>query len=416
MPADRSSNDATHGQLQRSKLTRSSHDTLVLTAFFFALFVVFCFHLQLKILPVPSGFDELQHLSYAAALQERFTLLPPLGSMRVLDVVDLRRWSDEPNYHSHPAPFYLLAALLLDRSLPVEAALQQLRLFSLLVAASGVLLGLIGGLRQFGDVPGARVPFCVLVALAPQLVLGSAHFNNDALALLAGGLAYCAVTLPPGRPRGMALFVGVLLACVTKLSAGLTVGLWALCAAALLRAPGLIVIVVCAGALGALPYVAKIWAFGSPVPVTYETVHRAEQVAGPFVEALASFAGNFLLSWGYAGNGHSANAVALLALLGCFGWGVWMAASGRAPALSAAVAIAAAGAFASTFAIHLYFSMTSLAGSASAAQIRYYFPIWPMIAQAAVLPAIHASSRTTRISASVLLIGVVMGAGIGISK
>jgi hypothetical protein len=66
----------------------------------------------------PSAFDELEHISYAAHLQETGRLLPRFEEQKTLSPGDLGRWDDRPNYLGHPSPFYLLMALLLDRTLP----------------------------------------------------------------------------------------------------------------------------------------------------------------------------------------------------------------------------------------------------------------------------------------------------------
>lgn len=62
----------------------------------------------------PAPFDELQHISYAAFLQETGRLLPKFEEQKTLFVEDMSRWSDRPNYLGHPSPFYLFIGLFLD--------------------------------------------------------------------------------------------------------------------------------------------------------------------------------------------------------------------------------------------------------------------------------------------------------------
>jgi hypothetical protein len=47
------------------------------------------------IAPWPGPFDELQHVSYAAALQERRGVLPQFEAQRVLEPSNLSQWTDD---------------------------------------------------------------------------------------------------------------------------------------------------------------------------------------------------------------------------------------------------------------------------------------------------------------------------------
>src|SRR4051812_31380141 len=83
----------------------------------------------------PSAFDELEHVSYAAYLQETGRLLPRFEEQKTLSPGDLSRWDDRPNYLAHPSPFYLLMAMVLDRTLQPGQAILMPRL-----ASAGLLL------------------------------------------------------------------------------------------------------------------------------------------------------------------------------------------------------------------------------------------------------------------------------------
>ena len=376
----------------------------------FVLFLAAGLVLLARILPVPSGYDELQHLSYVAAVQERPTLRPPFAAMRVLDVDDLRAWTAAANWHSHPAVFYLLATPLLDRALPVAEALLPLRLVAFALVAIGVAVVLAAGMRLFAQDPAARLGFCLLVALAPQFVLAAAHFNNDAMGVLGGALAYGALALRAGRGRDALLAAGIVLAFWAKLNAGLLVGAWAFGVALLLRDPRLAAVSVAACAVGALPHLDTLWLHGALVPVTYDSVHRADAVPGPLAERVAVFAARFALSWGFAMTGHPVNAVAFVALLGCILWGAWVALRRGARAPREAVALAGVGAFLLLLAVQAAYAIGPLAGSTAAAQFRYHFPLWPMLAHAAVLPATQPATPAGRRIVMALLAASLIGA------
>ena len=378
----------------------------------FAIFLAVGLVLLAWILPVPSGYDELQHLSYAAEMQDRPTLRPPFAAMRVLDAADLASWTAAANWHSHPAIFYLLTAPLLDRTLPVADALLPLRLMAFALVAVGVALVLWAGCRVFATDPAARLGFCLLVALAPQFVLAAAHFNNDAMGVLGGALAYAAIARPPGGTLGRdaLLAAGIVLAFWAKLNAGLLVGAWALGVALLLRDPRLAAAALAGGAVGALPHLDTLWLHGALVPVTYDSIHRADVVPAPLAERGAVFAAHFALSWGFAMTGHPLNAAAFLVLAGMAGWGAVVAARRGARTPREAIALAAIGAFLLLFAVQATYAIGTLGGSTAAAQLRYHFPIWPMLAHAAVLPATMAPTPRLRCSVLALLAVTLTGA------
>ena len=138
----------------------------------------------------PGAFDELEHISYAAHLQETGRLLPRFDEQRTLSPGDMGRWDDRPNYLGHPSPFYVLMALVLDRTLPPRQAILMPRLASAALLLVGVALALGAGRRQFGRDRTALLLFCLAVALCPKLLAVSGQVSNDSLAFLGGALAY----------------------------------------------------------------------------------------------------------------------------------------------------------------------------------------------------------------------------------
>ena len=118
----------------------------------------------------PAAFDELEHISYAAYLQETGRLLPRFEEQRILSPGDLSRWDDRLNYLGHPSPFYALIALVLDRTLPPTQAILMPRLVSAGLLLAGVALALGAGRRQFERDRLALILFCLAVALCPKLL------------------------------------------------------------------------------------------------------------------------------------------------------------------------------------------------------------------------------------------------------
>jgi hypothetical protein len=383
---------------------RAAH--LLVAGLFLSIFLVLG-AANTRVAPWLGPFDELQHISYAAALQERGGILPCFEAQRVLEPSDLSRWTGDRNYLGHPSPYYALVALVLDRSLPLDKALAAPRLLSFLLVATAVALVLAAGVRHFSSSPTAMVAFCTLVALCPILFPLSAQVTNDTLAVLAGALAYWGAARGP-RASVAALAAGLVLAMWAKPSAGLLVGAWAGCIAALWRSPRTLAVLAAAGAVGAAPYLDMLWRYGSVVPVTYELVSGTIGAPPPAAEYLLRFLDQFPRTWAVGETGLPVVSLSFGALLACAGWGAWLGFRGRDPSRGA-IAVAAAIAFAAVLAVHLVYGALVLGGSRGAASFRYYLPLWPMLAHAAALAAAEAPCRPLRAA----VVGVAVAAVVG---
>ena len=240
----------------------------------------------------PGAFDELEHISYAAFLQETGRLLPKFEEQRTLAVDDMGRWTARPNYLPHPSPFYVFVSLFLDRTLAPAQAILPPRLASAGLLLLGVALALWAGWRHFGQDRAALLTFCLLLALCPKLLAVASQVTNDSLAVLGGALAYWGASTEERRRRiglvGIAL--GLTLALWAKPNAGLAVGAW-LGVFALLRPahrPALLLALAAALAVGTLPSLLIIKDYGALVPVTVEQFGHVRQL-GSFSSYLPAF-------------------------------------------------------------------------------------------------------------------------------
>lgn len=342
--------------------------------------------------PYPGAFDELEHVSYAAFLQETGRLLPKFEEQRILVIDDMSRWTARPNYLGHPSPFYVFIGLFLDRTLaPVQAILPP-RLASAGLLLLGVALALWAGWRHFGQDRSALLTFCLLLALCPKLLVVSSQVTNDSLAFLGGALAYWGASVEEQRRRvglvGIAL--GLTFALWAKPNAGLAVSAW-LGAFVLLRAvgrPALLLALAAALAVGAIPYLLIIKDYGALVPVTAEQFGHVRQLGG-FGSYLLAFLFTIGFTWSFAQTGtwpipsRAALAASLLfwAMIACAAIGAWLARH-RSWTARDAIAAAAPLAFALVLPIHLWFAATRLGYSLPAASFRYYLPLWPPLAHA----------------------------------
>jgi hypothetical protein len=340
----------------------------------------------------PAAFDELEHVSYAAYLQEAGTLLPRFEEQRTLSLADMSRWDDRPNYLGHPSPFYVLMALVLDRTLPPRQAILMPRLASAGLLLVSVALALSAGRRQFDRDRVALILFCLAVALCPKLLAVSGQVSNDSLAFLGGALAYWGAS-KEGRCcwRGAAAIgLGLALTFWAKPNAGLAVGAW-LGIFLLLRAPlrpGLLLAAGLGLAVGCIPYAFIIMSYGGVVPIVVENFGNVRQM-DDFASYLPAFLLTLGYTWAFSQTGEwpitQAGAVVTIllfwAVVGCAALGglaAWPCR--RAP--RAAIAVAAPVAFALVLTTHLWFASTSLGFSLPAASFRYYLPLWPPLAHA----------------------------------
>ena len=362
----------------------------------------------------PGAFDELEHISYAAYLQETGRLLPRFEEQKTLSPGDLSRWDDRPNYLAHPSPFYVLMALVLDRTLPPRRAILMPRLASAGLLLVGVAAALGAARRQFGRDRLALLLFCLAVALCPKLLAVSGQVSNDSLAFLGGALAYWGASEEKRCCwRGpAAIGLGLALALLAKPNAGLAVGAW-IGIFLLLRAPprpGLLLGVGLGIAVGCIPYLFIIMSYSAVVPVVVEDFGNVRQMDG-----FASYLPVFLLTLGYTwailqtGAWPITQAGAAVTILLFWAMVACAALGGRAawPCKRepwAAIAVAAPAAFALVLPIHLWFASASLGFSLPAASFRYYLPLWPPLAHAVAFEVVAAARAPWR-RASLAAIG-----------
>jgi hypothetical protein len=356
----------------------------------------------------PGAFDELEHISYAAHLQETGRLLARFEEQRTLSPGDLGRWDDRANYLGHPSPFYVLMALVLDRTLPPRQAILMPRLASAGLLLVGVASALGAARRQFGRDRMALLLFCLAVALCPKLLAVSGQVSNDSLAFLGGALAYWGASEEKRCCwRGpAAIGLGLALALWAKPNAGLAVGAW-IGIFLLLRTPprpGLLLGVGLGLAVGCIPYLFIIMSYSAIVPVVVEDFGNVRQMDG-----FASYLPVFLLNLGYTwaisqtGAWPITQAGAAVTILLFWAMVTCAALGGRAAwpckrEPCAAIAVAAPAAFALVLPIHLWFASTSLGFSLPAASFRYYLPLWPPLAHAVAFGVVAARAPWRRAS------------------
>ncbi len=390
--------------------------------------------------PFPIPFDEHAHLSYVLHLAAGSPLLPDLDAMRLVDLGNFARWLDQPNYLNHPPGFYWLMALLAQAPIPDGALVLLLRLANAALSSAAVAVAFWMAARS-GWPAAAQLSFMALVVFVPTLPVLGGIVSNDNLALL-GGVVGCAgaFVLLQGergwRPWTL-MAVGLLLAGLAKLTAGLLCGLLlAIVLARLVRQQGPGVLsgaglcaLALAAALASVPYLAFWLSHGSPAPMTEGLqallqARLAETGASP-AERLSpgAYLGHFLLSllvyWPPSTPASRLElvllAAPLLTFLLCLA-GVGLAFRGPAGAAEPTRALVACGALAllALMLIHLAFAyrLHLETGWQRAVHPRYYFPALPILPAAFALLVM--SLRPSRRAGWLAGVGIAATVGYGL--
>jgi len=363
---------------------------------------------------ITQGFDEVAHLSYVAHLQSTGVAWPALETMRLIDPQSFR-FTGEANYLNHPPPFYWLLAKLGPTIEGHPGAQLAHRFINLLLVAMGV-----GALLAIGFAAGlSREQFYAYafpIVFIPVLAPLAGAVNNDNLAFAGGALTTFAAwqVTATGRKTWFALaLLGMIAAAWAKLtglllSAGLitTVCLYLIWRG---RLPwGCLVVLAIGLGIAALPYIAFMTQYGSPVPNTPAQVALLEdgaRIAGwadlprkSFPAYVAHFVGMFIADWMPTLATRHAFHYAMLAVpvatLLCALAGFLVAlnrvVSRRETALDVVV-IGGALTIATTFAIHIGYSYPRhvATGFLMEAYPRYYLPLAAII-PLATLPVLTA--------------------------
>jgi hypothetical protein len=354
--------------------------------------------------------DELEHISYAAHLQETGQIVPRFEQQKRLMMGDFTHWDVRPNYIGHPSPFYLLLGLVLDRSLPPDQAVRAPRLVADALLVLGVGLALATGFGVFRRDWAALLVFCAGFALNAELLSIAREATNDTLAVLGGALAYCGVGAVGRRWSAPVSALGLLLALWAKANAGLDVGVLLGLAVLVQRGPawrwlGWLVL---GGLIGVAPYVQMLLKYRKVVPISAETLGNVASLDS-FALYVPVFLLNLGYTWGFLQTGRwpitapadIATIIAFWAMIGGTVVGARLAWRWL-PAPSAVVSVAAPAAFFVVLPIHLWFSARGLGYSLPAASFRYYLPLWPALAHAMAYAVFRAPGVRLRITLVVI--------------
>jgi hypothetical protein len=365
----------------------------------------------------PSALDELQHLSYVRAMEVSPSLFTRFEQLRVLDSSGAR-FSSAANYLSHPSPYYLLMGLF-DRAL--GGSILGLRLVNLGLSFGAVAIMLAAGYRVLTGWR-ERAVFAAALVLFPKLGSVAGLINNDNGALLATAAAFFGLIEWQRRPcarTGALLGLGLALCGWTKLTVLVMAGLAVLIAEGLRlwsrkTRPGLggYALVAVGAAVAAAPSLANILTYGrllhqaSPV-----FIEPAQRIALTPMRYTAVFLGFMADKWTAL---EPSDLLQKLGFLLVLGLGATAAAVGlrrmrreddgsaAGPAWRAACAFILA--TSPMLLLHLVFGWRTYVedGFVEAAQIRYYYGLWPGFALGLALLWRASAKQPFRMSATVV--------------
>ncbi|MEM7120500.1 MAG: hypothetical protein AAF563_04430 [Pseudomonadota bacterium] len=359
--------------------------------------------------PFPTEFDELAHLSYIKAMRDDPAFIAHQDRISLLNGDNLDEWTDQQNYLSHPPAFYSLASVLIGEHID-RTDIVAIRIFSVTLGAFAILLVITALISRMttdaGFLTGAS-----LMALCPMASVVAGSVGNDVVSLVAGALALLASLrlLDRGPGYGSALLAGLafVVAALTKLNAGLLVGLyllavhviairdWPGCQAQWLRH---IITVIVFGLIGMSPYLTNLVEIGAVIPVDLSS--HAAQIAGSepwnfwrytkwFVEALGT-------TWSAYEPADALERTHLLFLVGLSVVACWFSLSRT----SLWIAVSALAALVVVLPIHLAFAYDLHVERLhlSAAQSRYYLALLPILSFAAAAAVDGIRQKTVQLS------------------
>lgn len=356
------------------------------------------------LMPFPSAFDELAHLSVARAQYERPAPFADAAAYRMLDRDDVTRWTAAGNYINHP-PLYYVA---IGQVLRVTADVHALRLVNVALAVLALAAAMAAGLRFLAGGAG-RAVFVVLVACFPKAPVIGGIVNNDNLASVAAAIVFAGLT---GMGGGWLIGVGLAVAGWTKLTALVSLGTavavergWRLARGRIARPLADLAPVALGLAIGAVPYLVNYARTGHLLYVN-DAVYGVPLAERPVLDiwGYAAFFWPMLAAKWPAAEYLVPVLPSILLALVPVGLAV-LGSRGRAAAIGAAYLAA----LAVTLAIHFWFGWSAFQriGDQSIAQSRYYAVLWPGIALAAA-GGVAAIARRSHLLAAVAVLLVLI--------
>jgi hypothetical protein len=279
---------------------------------------------------ITTGFDEPQHLAYAAHIKATGNPWPEFDSLRQLDPKTFE-FTATPNFLDHPPFYYALIAAI---GPPLEGHPQAVFAYRMInVALAAIALAAL--LMIALDTQFSRAEFWALavpLAFIPVLIQISAAVTNDNMAVLGGALATLGAwqTVATRRRLWLAVALG-----------GVIIAAWAKLTGLVLTVPMISAVTAymiwrkhasltwLAGAafaflIAAAPYLIYEVQYGSPVPPTHAllaTVNEGVRNLGwahlprkSFAEYLMYFGGEFVANWMPTLAGRTAFQYAMLAI------------------------------------------------------------------------------------------------------
>ena len=353
----------------------------------------------------PTSNDERQHLSYVLHVKVFRSLFPNHYDLRLVAPERAGTFTQEKSHLKHPSFTYWLFSPYADPEQPAAENARRIRIANLGISILAVALFLVAGTGQL-NTPSARAIYALVLVACPYLAVVGGTVNNDNLAILGGALAFLGIVRlarsGPGLAAGALAGAGVALSGLAKLTGALTVGFFVLFAHAALyghwRQSGPdrnrhLFCLVMLGFLGAVPYLANVILHGYLLPTDDNVFWYSGPAIVPFepLTYLVHFLTRLASTWGMYG----VDAVSLTGLALVLALAIWAAAGksdhGGTMEDIQNFRIVAAGlqSMGITLVINIVFIyyIHRKTGDLGNMLIRYFLPLWPLVALGAAIAA-----------------------------
>lgn len=392
----------------------------VLILGFYALFLLSYIYAQVgrvQNVPIPSEYDEHQHVSFILSMKANAELFPRYENLRLIDLQNPSEFTDEANYLNHSSVYYILLSVFASGETS-DSIFKRLRLVNLGLSTLALSLLFSFGMSHLRE-PREHLGFGIVGVMCPTVAALGGQVSNDNMALLGGVVALIGLTrLAQGRiTMGTAAIIGLgfAIAALAKLTAGLLVGIctvavhgWMLGAfrqhdCRRIRYFSVMAIFV---VVGTLPYLHNLTVYHAPLYLDRSWLHRGSETLG-FGEFLAWFAYAIPATWSLFPPANAIQMITLASVLGFAGYGIRYHLRSRAGGRRDLAIVSAAGGVAVIIVMPIHFGFSYdlhlETGHHGGPHIRYYLPMWSAVMLGVALGLSALGSEARKATALLLL-------------
>ncbi len=388
---------------------------------FYIVFLLFHLYTQIERInnvPIPNEYDELQHVSFAISQKMAPTIFPEYEGLRLIDLGNPAEFTTRPNYLNHPSFYYSFLSLFVSGDTS-QAIFGRLRLVNLGLSTLALSLLFSFGMVHLKE-PREHLGFGLVVVLCPTIAALGGQVSNDNMAFLGGVIALIGmVRLGQGRVTAVSaavIGIGFAVAALTKLTAGLLVGICILAVHGWMvrafrpfdrRRLRYVSVLAIFMIVGIIPYLHNLAIYHAPLYLDMTVIEKTPG-ALDFWEFLTWFAYGIPASWSVYPPANAVQMITLALVVGLAGYGAWHHLRSDNGGRRAIAIVTAAGGLAVFIVIPIHFAFAYdlhvETGHHGGPHIRYYMPMWGAVMFGVALGLSAIAGEARKATALILLL------------